>query len=196
MPCRCPLWLAAEPRRQLRVPPFGFAARFCRTTSSRVNGVGDRTSPRLATSPNLGAVESGRPAPRGWEDRKIQFGWGRQTGWVLVTSISSADKRDLRAAGSYRRAVWGYRAVLVGFVAIGLSVAVLALSLPSYVSMIGVGFAFAAAGAGVLLVWSSVLPMMRHQRKVLAKYGFSSAQRASTIGRLLWRDVVGSRQRR
>lgn len=136
------------------------------------------------------------PAFRGSVDRQgpgISIGRdcrpaGRDT---LVRDISSTDQRDLRAARSYCRAVWGYRATLAGFAVLCLSVAVLAVGLPSPVSMVGVGVAFAAVVVGVLLVWSAVLPLTRHQRKVLAKYGFNSAERASVMIRLIWRDVFG-----
>lgn len=77
---------------------------------------------------------------------------------------------------------------------IGVSIALLAVGVPAPVSMVGVGVAFASVVLGVLLVWSAILPFMKHQRRVLAKYGLNSAERATVVSRLIWRDVFSKRR--
>lgn len=84
--------------------------------------------------------------------------------------------------------------MLAGFAMLGISITLLAIGIPAPAGMVGVGIAFASVVLGVLLVWSAILPFMKHQRRVLAKYGLNSAERATVVSRLIWRDVFSKRR--
>lgn len=120
---------------------------------------------------------------------------GRSVGLGSVAvNISSEDRDRLRGAPSYRRAVWGLRMVAVGPALFLSGVLALALRVPNLAVFVITGVAFSIAGIGVLLGWSAVLPLLKHQRQVLAPYKMNSSERASTIRAMVLRDVINSRQ--
>lgn len=105
-------------------------------------------------------------------------------------NISLEDRDRLRGAPSYRRAVWSFRMVGAGPVLFLSGVVALALRTPNPVVFVTIGLAFAISGVGVLLGWSAALPLLRHQRQVLAKYKMNSSERASTIRAMVLRDAI------
>lgn len=114
--------------------------------------------------------------------------------WPFVAmgqgAVISEDDRDrLRSSSAFRRAVWGLRFVTLTPVLFLLIFAFVALGVPPD---IGEPFLFLVFGSGIVgvgLVMSSMIPLEKIKKVVLAKYQLNHFDIALLMNGTLFRDV-------
>jgi hypothetical protein len=112
-----------------------------------------------------------------------------------VTEVAVEDRNRLRTTPAYRRAVRGLQALALAVLAIPATLLLAVFGVPEVVGVAMFAVAFLTAIVGLVLGWSSMLPLERAKRAILTKYQLDAFEMSILMNGMLIRDVVGLRSR-